>query len=196
MDNFLDGKKGGDELEQRIIERLGSRQRKIDRMKEWESGRRRNLRPLYVAVSAAACIALAVVLTNPFQESGNIIEELGIEAPCMSAYRSAVPEFVEIEPLMSAGRYYEAIDVAYAALKRSDKAVKELQKQAAWGDEEWEYELNGERLMNAELRWVYIYLLVISDCDRNAVRELKKYLENDGFCLHKAEAESMLRALS
>lgn len=194
MDKHVNDKLGRDEVERLIVDRLGSRQEKIYRIKEWEKGNRRSLRTLYAVISAAACLAIFFVTTDLFK-SGNIIDELGIAAPCMDAYRSAVPELVEIEQLVSSGKYYEALDATYAALRRSDKAVKELQKHPRIGDEEWEYEYQSEKMLNSELRWKYIYLLVLAECDRSAIKELKKYLRDTDFCQHKEEAESMLRAL-
>lgn len=198
MDKFLDEKVTADNIQLRIIDRLGSRQAKIEKIALWERGKRRSLRTLYVALSAAACIALAVVSTDVFHsgpDGASVIEQLGIEAPTMAPFRAAMPEVAEIERLMDEGEYYEALDIAGVALKKSNKAVKEYEKILS-PDEETEYEYKYEKLLNSELRWTYIYLLVIADCERDAVKELKKYLKDDEFCLHRDEAESMVRAFS
>ena len=116
-------------------------------------------------------------------------------APSLVPFRAAMPEVAEIERLMDDGEFYDALDIADAALKKSNKAVKGYEKMAAL-DEETEYEYKYEKLLNSELRWTYIYLLVIADCERDALKELKKYLKDDEFCLHRDEAESMVRAFS
>ncbi len=198
MDKFLEEKVTADDVQKRIIDRLGSRQGKIERIALWERGKRHNLRTLYVALSAAACIALAVVSTDVFHSGpggASVIEQLGIEAPTMAPFRAAMPEVAEIERLMDDGEFYDALDIADAALKKSNKAVKGYEKMEAL-DEETEYEYKYEKLLNSELRWTYIYLLVIADCERDALKELKKYLKDDEFCLHRDEAESMVRAFS
>ena len=196
MEKFIDGKHGCDEVERLVIDRLGKRQEKLDRIAQWESAAKHRVRALYAVISAAACLAIVFVTTDLFRDNGNVIDELGIQAPRMEVFRSAAPEFMAVEKYMAEGEYYKALDVAEVALKKSDKTVKTYEKESLWGDEEWEYEYKYERLMNSEMRWAYIYLLVLADCERDAVKELKKYLQDMDFCQHKGEAESMLRAFS
>ena len=196
MEKFNDGRHACDEVERLVVDGLARRQEKLDRIARWESTAKYRVRALYAAISAAACIAIVFVTGNLFQDGGSVIDELGIQAPRMEVFRSAAPEFMVVENFMADGEYYKALDAAAAALKKSDKTVKAYEKEAAWGDEEWEYEYKYERLMNSEMRWAYIYLLVLADCEKDAVKELKRYLEDEEYCQHKDEAESMLRALS
>lgn len=185
-----------DDIDARIVSRLGERSSKLERMKEWDKAKRKNRRLVYyyTAVSIAACLALVLVV-NPFA-GGNPIEELGIERPRAEAFRSAIPELADIDRLIDAGKYYEALDVTEAALKESDNKVKVHEKHIAGYDEELLYEYHAEKMLNAELRWMYIYLLVVAECDRSAVKELKRYLKEDDFCTHRKDAEALLRALS
>lgn len=188
-----------------IVDRLGERQRKLDRMSAWEKaasvGQKRNLRLLYAAISVAACIALVVVV-NPFLNGGvmsggtSVINgTMEMKRPDFSTFRAALPELLQVEQLIDAGEYYKALDIVEAKLEASDKKVKKAEKEPLYDDEEWMYEYKAEKLLNAELRWTYIYLLVMVECDRTAVKELKKYLEDEEFCLHKKDADAMMRAL-
>ena len=198
MEKFIDGKHAGDDVERLIVDRLAKRQEKLDRIAQWEGAAKHRVRALYAAISAAACIAI-VVVTGDFFGGGNgsdVLNELGIQAPAMEVFRSAAPDFKVVENYMADGDYYKALAIAETALKKSDKTVKKFEKEALWGDEEWEYEYMYERLMNSEMRWAYIYLLVLADCERSAVKELKIYLNDGDYCLHRTEAESMLRAFS
>ena len=198
MEKFIDGKHACDDVERLVVDRLAKRQEKLDRIARWESVAKYRVRALYAAISAAACIAIVFVTGDLFggSDGSSVIDELGIQAPHMGVFRSAAPEFMVVENYMAEGEYYKALDVAEAALKKSDKTVKAYEKEPCWDDEEWEYEYKYERLMNSEMRWAYIYLLVIADCEKDAVKELKKYLKDMDYCQHKGEAESMLRAFS
>ena len=198
MEKFIDGRHACDDVERLVIDRLAKRQEKLDRIAQWESAAKYRVRALYAAISAAACIAIVFVAGDLLGGSGcsGVIDELGIQAPRMEVFRSAAPEFMVVENYMADGEYYKALDVAAAALKKSDKTVKNYEKEPCWGDEEWEYEYKYERLMNSEMRWAYIYLLVVADSEKSAVKELKKYLEDVDYCQHRSEAESMLRAFS
>lgn len=125
----------------------------------------------------------------------SVIEDLGILAPRMEAFRAALPEMSAVEQLIDKGEYYKALDIVEENLERSDRAVKELEEQIDGDDEEMEYEYMSGRMLNSELRWTYIYLLVLVECEDTAVKELEKYLADSEFCVHKREAEAMLRAL-
>lgn len=182
-------------VDERIVSRLGARNEKMERMEAWDRAARRRRRLAYLTVAAvAACLALIVVV-NPFS-SGNVMDELGIQRPSTLEFRAAVPELDEVDRLIDNGKYYEALDIAEAELKGSDMRLKELARLDIENDEELQYEYRCEKLLNSELRWAYIYLLVMAECDRTAVKELKRYLRDDEFCTHRKDAENLLRALS
>lgn len=181
--------------DKRIIERLAERQRKLDRVAEFSRSSKKGLYTLYTAISIAACLAL-VVLVAPFGNDGGSNEGLSIERPSFSNFRAALPELQHVETMIDKGEYYNAIDLTEAKLKESDKKIKQMLKKPMFGDEEWEYEFQAESLLNSELRWAFIYLLMMVEDDRTAVKQIKKYLEAEDFCIHRKEAESILRALS
>lgn len=183
------------DVDKRIVSRLGARSEKMERMEVWERSARKNRRLTYFTVAAiAACLALILVI-NPFSGS-NVMDELGIQKPSTLEFRAAVPELDEVDRLIDSGKYYEALDIAEAELKDSDTRLKELARLDIENDEELQYEYRCEKLLNAELRWAYIYLLVMAECDRTAIKELKRYLKEDEFCTHRKDAENLLRALS
>lgn len=189
------GQNGYDETGAIIAGRLGEHKRKLDRMAAWEKGAARGkarARMLYAGVSIAACIALAVIV-GPL--AGPQLDRQALEAPGMSLFRAATPGADKVEQLIASQDYYKALDIVEPMLEESDRKVKETAKEGRFDDEEWTYSLKAEKLMNAELRWTYIYLLVMVECDRSAVKELKKYLKDEESCLHKDEADNMLRAL-
>lgn len=187
---------GGDDIEKRIVERLGARQEKLERMAAWENSSKGGVRRLYTTLlSVAACVALVFVSANMLWGGSSVIEELGMAAPRMEAFRAALPEMSAVEQQIDKGEYYKALDIVEENLERSDRAVKELEEQIDGDDEEMEYEYMSGRMLNSELRWTYIYLLVLVECEDTAVKELEKYLADSEFCVHKREAEAMLRAL-
>lgn len=195
---------GCNDVDKLITGRLGERQRKMERIGAMEKAtareQKRRLSILYTAISIAACVAL-VVIVNPFAGSDvqQVVEDNRREPvmarPDFSTFRAALPELVQVEAFIDAGEYYKALDLVMVKLKESDKNIKYAEKEPMFDDEEWMYEYRSEKLLNAELRWTYIYLLVMVECDYTAVKELKRYLKDEEFCLHREEAEGMLKAL-
>ena len=179
-----------------IIDRLSERQRKVERMDVLEKasarGRKRNMSILYTAISIAACIAL-VAIVNPFANDNR--RDFAMTRPDFSTFRAALPELVQVEAFIDAGEYYKALDLVEVKLKESDKNIKYAEKEPMFDDEEWMYEYKAEKLLNAELRWTYIFLLVMVECDHTAVKQLKRYLKDEEYCLHREDAKDMLEAL-
>ena len=186
-----------DELDRRIIERLGERQMKLYRMAEMERGAKRmNLRPLAVALSVAACLAVAFLISPLWRSSLSPLDELGIAAPSMENYRAAQPELTEIMQLIEAQRYDEALAQAEKALGRSDVKLEELDYASATCDDEAiAYEAAEERVYNSELRWTYIYLLVRAEKNKEARRQLKIYLKYAKDAEHEDEARALLEKI-
>jgi hypothetical protein len=186
-----------DELDRRIIERLGERQAKLDRMAEMERGAKRtNLRPLAVALSVAACLAVVFLISPLWRSSLSPLDELGIAAPSMENYRAAQPELTEIMQLIEAQRYDEALAQAEKALGRSDVKLEELDYASATsGDEAVAYEAAEELVYNSELRWTYIYLLVRAEKNKEARRQLKIYLKDSKDAEHEDEARALLEKI-
>lgn len=179
-----------------IIDRLGERQRKVERMDILEKasarGRKRNMSILYTAISIAACIAL-VAIVNPFANDNR--RDFAMTRPDFSTFRAALPELVQVEAFIDAGEYYKALDLVEVKLEESDGCIKRAEKEPMFDDEEWMYEYKAEKLLNAELRWTYIFLLVMVECDHTAVKQLKRYLKDEEYCLHREDAKDMLEAL-
>lgn len=184
------------DVDERIVERLGEHARKMRLMRGWERKRGRNGIARYAFMAVAASVAVLLVTTFFWGGNGNVIDELGIEAPQMEAYRSAMPQLTEIDNLINNGKYYEAVDAAEKALENSNWLIEQMEMFPMEDDEEWEYQYHAEKSLNSEIRWVYIYALIMVESEKLAVKELKKYLKDEEFCKHKEDAELMLKALS
>ena len=184
-----------DDIQQKIVERLGERKRKLDSIEAWERASRKRRISFYTVVSVAASLLL-VLLLNPFAATGvDVYDELGIMQPSFGSYRASVNDIAEVERLIDEGNVYEALDLVEKLLKASEHRIKHSEKNAMPDDEEWIYEQQSEKMLNAELRWNYIYLLIVLECENTAVRELKRYISNEEFCVHRTDAEKLLKAL-
>ncbi len=187
-----------DDVDRRIIDRLGERKSKMARMRRWEGDGRRRLYAICAAVSVAACIALFVVV-NPF--AGNVIDggafmkEQGIAVPHFGGFRAALPELTRVEQLIGEGKYYDALKITRDVLRETERSLKRAEKSPMYDSEEWMYEYESDKMLSSELRWTYIYLLVMLESEGDAKRELRKYLRETDYCTHRDEAERMLKAL-
>lgn len=148
---------------------------------------------LYVLLAIAACVGILFAVLPMFQKK-SVIDELGIKRPRVAKFRAAIPELAEVETLMNNDEYYDAIDIVEGLLKESDKSISGYDKEQLNVDEELMYEYQLQKMVTDELRWTYIYLLVVLESERSAIKELKKYL-GDEACVHREEAEDMLDAL-
>lgn len=189
-------RKSADELTLHIAERLGRRQEKIDRMAEWErKGQRMKMHPIVLsALAIAACLVVAFVMQMP---RTNPLDELGIAAPGFEMYRSAVPELSEITQLISDQKYVDALPKVKEALEHSDMNLRELE--IALQDSEDEV-LNDEKetaeVLNGELRWAYIWLLVHENRNEEAVEQIRLYLELPSELIsHEAEAKALAKKI-
>lgn len=192
-------KQEADELTNRIANRLGERQKKLEQMEKWERQEKKpvRLRPIFVTVAVAACIA-ALFFFSPFGgHEQSLVDELGIATPNMTEFRAANKDMTEIANLMENEDYEKALEKTEKALNRSDKSLKMLAEVAAeWDDDEAvRYDQELEWAVNSELRWTYIYLLVKQGHKREARKELKRYLQYPEYCEHEAEAKALLNKL-
>lgn len=192
-------KQEADELTNRIADRLGERQQKLERMAEWErlDKKSTHIRPLFMTLAIAACIA-ALFFFSPFGQSGqSYLDDLGIASPSLTDFRAGSPELTEISNLMEKEDFDNALEKAEAALARSEEALKMYyETEELWGDDEAiKYDKELEWEVNSELRWVYIYLLVKQGHKKDAKKELKRYLKYPDYCEHEAEAKALLEKL-
>ncbi len=182
-----------DPLTNRIADRLGERQQKLEQMAEWEcSSKKSKMRTLYYLSAIAACVVVVMLL---WPASGlSTIEELGIGVPTMTEYRAASPDITRIEELIDKEKYAEALVLTEKVLINSDKIIEELGSVPEMRDNEEEmlYENELERVKNSELRWTYIYLLVQLERDKEACKELKTYLKEPQYCEHEEAARKLL----
>lgn len=148
---------------------------------------------IMAAVAVCAVVVLVAVL---WKTPASPLDELGIEPPKATEYRSATPEQVEIATLIEKQNYDVALARVEKSLKQSDLSLKEMAGVADdWDDEALLYEEEAEMVQNSELRWTYIYLLVRKDQKSLARKELKRYLKSP-YGEHQKEAKALLKALS
>ncbi|MBR2637446.1 MAG: hypothetical protein IKD40_01200 [Bacteroidaceae bacterium] len=188
------GKKVVGDVDERIVERLKERGRKLSQMKIWDKKKSGNFFYRYLALAVAASVAM-FMMVDLWRSNGNVIERLGIDVPAVESYRSAVPELANINMFLNDGKFYDAIDAAEDILEHSDWIIEQMEMFLIEGDEEMEYQYHAEKMMNSEIRWAYIYALVMIEAEKTALKELKKYLQDEQFCAHREEAEAMLDAL-
>jgi cytoskeletal protein RodZ len=194
-------KQDADELTQRIADRLGERQKKLERMADWEAQERKSARfrhiPILTTLVVAACVG-ALFFFSPFVGTEqSLVDEMGIEIPTLTDYRAATPDMAEITELMEKEEYEKALEKTEDALNKSDEAIKMLAEATeAWGDDEAVmYDRELELAVNSELRWTYIYLLVKQGRGKDAKKEINNYLKRPEYCEHEAEAKDLLRRL-
>ena len=192
-------RKCADELTLRIADRLGERQHKLDCMAKWEQPTRKvSLRPMILSVmSIAACVVIAFVLFTPSRSTMNPFEELGIGVPTFEEYRAAMPRLAEISQLLIEHNYAEALPIVKEELANSDIDLQKLmQKVQDNADEELAYEMEMEQILNGELRWAYIYILVYENKTEEACKQLQQYLEmTPDRMSHREEAEALIRKI-
>ena len=190
-----------DALTQQIAGRLALRQQKLDLMEQWQQGSRHTarMRRIYIATAVAASIAaLTIVVPMWRQSTASPLDELGIERPQLTEYRSAERVTAEIDRLIVAEDYEQALRKTLKALQQSDVAISELiYAPELWDDEEEaKYEEAAEWTHNSDLRWTYIYLLVKTGDNKTAKKQLKKYLKHPEYCQHEQEAKELLKRLN
>lgn len=186
-------KSDSDEITQRIVDRLGERQRKLDQMSQWEvqSSRKRTYRLFVVPAAIAASLLVGLMLPLTLLDNGSPLDRLGISAPTMTVYRAAYPEMDRIDNLIGNNQLDSALCVVEEALRKSDLNLSELEKAGDDTDEELAYEREFHKSVNSELRWAYIYLLVQSGSYEEAGKQLERYLQNESCGTHEKEAKAL-----
>lgn len=188
-----------DELTNKIADRLGERQKKLERMAEWEKQAKKpvRLRPIYVTIAVAACIGV-LFFFSPFSRTNeSVLDDLNIGTPSLTEYRAANKDMSEIANLMENEDYEKALEKTEIALNRSNESLKMLAEVAAeWDDDEAvKYDQELEWAVNSELRWTYIYLLIKQGHKKEAKKEIKHYLQYPEYCEHEAEARALLEKI-
>lgn len=189
-----------DTLTQQIAGRLALRQQKLDLMEQWQQQGKHTtrMRRIYIATAVAASLAaLTIVVPMWWQSTASPLDELGIERPQLTEYRSAESMAAEIDRLIAEENYEQALSKTLKALKQSDLTLSELTyAPELWDDEEEaKYEEAAEKAHNSDLRWTYIYLLVQTGDHKTAKKQLKKYLKDSEHCQHAQEARKLLERI-
>lgn len=182
-----------DELTEKIKERLGERQRKMNMMQEWEVSKRHVTFPIaFTTIAVAACLAGALFLIPALQPQSPL-DELGI-VPTELTFRGGTPlETAELNHLIDTKQYEVALRKVRKELRNSDLVLKEcLNIGEAVDDEELQYAYQQEHLINSEIRWNYIYLLVRMEDYAEARKQLRIYMKHKEYNEHNEEAKALL----
>lgn len=131
-----------EELERRIADRLGERQRKLNRMEELERPRRnvRLWKPAATVLALAACLAVAVYV-SPLSGGSDIGADYD---------EAARGTGINVQPLLREGRYDEALGKVDSALRVADRNISELNGEIL--DDEVEYALQSEETKKERLQ--------------------------------------------
>ncbi|MBP3552299.1 MAG: hypothetical protein J6K05_03900 [Bacteroidaceae bacterium] len=182
-----------DELTQRIAQRLGERQRKLQCMQEWNRPVRKiPLSRTLAVLSTAACVAL-ILMAAPWRGTSPV-DELGI-SPDLTEFRSGVPQMSEIQRLLETSEYESALFQVEQLLLSTDAEIEKMSANTNYQDEVAEYEYQMMRSMNSELRWTYIYLLVQTERSEKALLQLKRYIGDEKYAHHKELAVALREKL-
>ena len=173
-----------DELTQRIVERLGERQQKIQCMQEWERPAKVVSLPRTLAVlSAVACVTMIFIIA-PWQRT-SLVDELGV-SPHLTEFRSGYPQLAEVQRLLETSEFEAALVLTQQLLTQLDE---EINKDFVDVEDEMEvYERTVMCTVNAELRWTYIYLLVKMEQYEEARLQLDSYINDVEYVHHREEA--------
>ena len=182
-----------DELTQRIASRLGERQQKLQCMQEWDRPVRKfPLSHTLAMLSVAACVTL-ILMVAPWR-GVSPVDELGIR-PDLTEFRSGMSQMTEIQHLLETSEYEEALLQIEQMLQSYDTEIEEMNIETNHQDEAVKYEYYMMCSMASELRWIYIYLLVQTEMNGEALKQLKHYIDDEEYAEHKELAVALLRKL-
>lgn len=177
-------------LDTLIAQRLGERQRKLDRLEQMRRAsaarRPRAWAYTFMAAAAIALIALLVVpwLTRP------TISSLDITAPRFEEFRGSATD--DITTSIDAGSLEQALSLTEQALSESELEIKSLR---SLDDESVEYMLALERERYQELMWAKFYILSRLDRRDQARATLQTYVKLKSRPAHYQEAKELLKKI-
>lgn len=180
-----------DDMTRLIVERLGERQRMVNRMRQLEQKPKLKKIYLHSALLVAACLTLALMVM-PWQRTQNPLDTLNINIET-EGFRSASTEIDDIVNLMNEGRYEEAQTQIELSLQQSEDCLDMMG--GCEFDEEMEFMELEERQHNKELRWLYACILTRTEQYPAATKQLRKYLKGRDECPHEQEARELLQEL-
>lgn len=174
-----------DSLDRMFTDRLGERQRKLERMSEMEhrAGKAKTLSLNKRVLGAVAACVIVLIMVAPIMKEEIVPLDYCRINVAEQEYRAAFPDQNEIDVLMAKQDFDNALKKVKHELKKSDTALKEYRAISIEDiAEEWAYEEQEEQIINSELRWTYIYLLLKTGQDNVAKKELKRYMKHKEWC--------------
>lgn len=180
-----------------IAIRLGERKRKLDRMAKWEQKGKSHKRTFQIASVFVVAACMVAIFFAPMLEKESLspLDELGIR-PEIPTFRGMSQDMDRLTNLVENGAYEDAMPLCESILQESEQDVGDMERYCVnTDDEEAEYELELAKSQNAEIRWMYIYILVRLEKNDEAINQIKKYMKHSRFCVHMEEAKELKKAL-
>lgn len=176
-----------------IVARLGERQRKISRIKEFEASKKKQSHFLrlvsYTGLSAVACIAiLFVVMPGLFNH--NRFEGINLAAPSFAEYRGNSSNL--IEKAIQCGDFISALNLTDEAIAQCELTINEYHIMSNDNIEETNYMIAIEKEYLESLIWTRIYILVQLEDENGLITACNDYLKNTDYQLHRTEVEKIL----
>lgn len=121
-----------DELHRFILERLGERKEKLDKMKGWEKKKNPARSAIWLAI--AACFIGGLILFPWNKEGSDDMENEGVRSGVM-----------DIDTMIKEGKYENALKIIDSEIAASDSTLKVMQSETNMDDEETRYEIEAEK---------------------------------------------------
>lgn len=189
--------KAEDALTRCIVDRLGERAQKMQRMATWEKRRKvQHQKWLFAISSVAAVLLLAFLVIPPRHSENDLIEQLQLTEPSFENFRAASDSDQTLTHYMEVKDYESALSVCEAKLLQSNQEVAQFQEASNDSlSEEKSYETELARLRNEQLLWTHIYLLIHNKKFQTAKTETERYLRVYPDGDFYKEAEKVLKTL-
>ncbi len=177
-------------LDSLIAQRLGERQRKLDRLEQMrQSYASRRPRAWVYTFMVAAAIALVALLVVPWV-SRPTLSSMELTAPQFEEFRGTTTD--NITPAIESGELVQALAITEEALEQSELEIRSLR---SLSDESVEYMLALERERYQELLWAKFYILARLDRRDQARATLQTYVKQKSRPAHYQEAKELLKKI-
>lgn len=189
------------DIDQSIAKHLGRQNEMRKQMDEMEkqiishsqASAYRRVLPIVISCGIAACLAFVLFVQPWGIHSLSPLDELKIEAPILSEYRSASPASTAIDAAIEHKDFTLALEKIDIALKSSVEELSEFEDMGAVEDEVILYEKELAESHYYQLQWLHIFTLVRLSRNTEALQELNHFITLDGE--HQQEAKELNKRL-
>lgn len=177
-----------------IVARLGERQRKISRINEFKTTKKKQSNFLklvsYTGLSAVACIAILFV-AMPRLFNHNRFDVINLAAPSFAEYRGSSSK--TIEQAIQCGDFISALNLTDEAIAQCELTINEYHIKSNDNIEETNYMIAIEKEYLESLIWTRIYILVQLEDENGLITACNSYLKDTDYQLYRAEVEKILK---